>query len=203
MQAEQSGKKGSRWTLAILLAVFLAPLVGGWSWFYFGENFSRKNHGTLYEPVRPLENIAFSDERDGARTLDTLRGVWLLVYVGEGACDDDCLRRLDAISRVRISLSKNIDRVMPVYLSDDAPDAGAAARIRSALPTGIIGSVDAENRAALLRQLAREGENARQVLHRVYLIDPIGNLVLSYEPGADPAGIRKDLARLLRVSQIG
>jgi hypothetical protein len=38
---------------------------------------------------------------------------------------------------------------------------------------------------------------------RVYLIDPIGNLVLSYAPDADPSGMRKDLARLLRLSQVG
>jgi hypothetical protein len=38
---------------------------------------------------------------------------------------------------------------------------------------------------------------------RIYLIDPLGNLVLRYAPGADPSGIRRDLARLLRLSQIG
>jgi hypothetical protein len=38
---------------------------------------------------------------------------------------------------------------------------------------------------------------------RIYLVDPIGNLVLSYPPDADPSGMRKDLARLLHLSQLG
>ncbi len=38
---------------------------------------------------------------------------------------------------------------------------------------------------------------------RVYIIDPLGNLMMSYPAGSDPTGIRKDLSRLLYASQIG
>jgi hypothetical protein len=40
-------------------------------------------------------------------------------------------------------------------------------------------------------------------LNRVYLVDPLGNFMMSYPADADPTGMRKDLARLLRISQIG
>jgi hypothetical protein len=60
---------------------------------------------------------------------------------------------------------------------------------------------------ATIEKLAREfvssQGSALEVPGRVYLVDPIGNLVLSYAPDADPSGMRKDLARLLRLSQVG
>ena len=37
----------------------------------------------------------------------------------------------------------------------------------------------------------------------IYLVDPLGNIVLRYPRDADPTGIKKDLQRLLRVSRIG
>ena len=35
----------------------------------------------------------------------------------------------------------------------------------------------------------------------VYLIDPNGFLVMRYAQGFDPSGLRKDLARLLKVTE--
>lgn len=196
-------RRRARWTIAILLAVFLAPVAGGWAWFYFGDNFSLKNNGQLYEPARPVGDVDFRAADRPQAALADLRGNWLLLYVGQGACEDACIARLDEISRVRVSLGKNIKRVVPVYLADTTPDDSTLARIRAALPVGVVAGLADGGFDALGRTLARDGEDAAAVLRRVYLIDPIGNLVLSYEPDADPSGIRRDLARLLRVSQIG
>jgi hypothetical protein len=38
---------------------------------------------------------------------------------------------------------------------------------------------------------------------RIYLVDPLGNLMMSYPGDADATGMKKDLQRLLKVSQIG
>ena len=35
---------------------------------------------------------------------------------------------------------------------------------------------------------------------RVYLVDPLGNLMMSYESNAEPGGIVKDLELLLKTS---
>jgi len=37
----------------------------------------------------------------------------------------------------------------------------------------------------------------------VFLIDPLGNLMMQYEPGFDPYKVKDDLMHLLRISQIG
>jgi len=38
---------------------------------------------------------------------------------------------------------------------------------------------------------------------RSYLVDPLGNLMMSYPADAAPKGMLKDLKRLLRLSHIG
>jgi hypothetical protein len=39
--------------------------------------------------------------------------------------------------------------------------------------------------------------------NRIYVVDPLGNLVLSYAPQADRRGVLKDLRQLLKLSHIG
>ena len=39
--------------------------------------------------------------------------------------------------------------------------------------------------------------------NRIYIIDPAGNLMMSYPALADPNLIKKDIKRLLKTSQIG
>jgi len=38
---------------------------------------------------------------------------------------------------------------------------------------------------------------------RVYVIDPLGNLMMSYAPDAKPKGMLEDLKRLLGLSHVG
>jgi cytochrome oxidase Cu insertion factor (SCO1/SenC/PrrC family) len=39
--------------------------------------------------------------------------------------------------------------------------------------------------------------------HRIYLVDPLGNVMMSYAPDAKPKGMLEDMKRLLRLSSIG
>ncbi len=38
---------------------------------------------------------------------------------------------------------------------------------------------------------------------RIYLIDPLGNLMMFYDAGAKPKGMLEDMKRLLGLSHIG
>jgi KaiC/GvpD/RAD55 family RecA-like ATPase len=40
-------------------------------------------------------------------------------------------------------------------------------------------------------------------IHQVYVIDPLGNLMMWYSKDATSKGMKKDLKRLLKVSKIG
>jgi hypothetical protein len=47
------------------------------------------------------------------------------------------------------------------------------------------------------------GGIAPETADRLYLIDPLGNLMMSYAPDAKPKGLLEDLKRLLGLSQVG
>ncbi|HEY8553878.1 MAG TPA: cytochrome C oxidase subunit I, partial [Burkholderiales bacterium] len=56
---------------------------------------------------------------------------------------------------------------------------------------------------ALAAQFALPAGNPLDGADRLYLVDPLGNLMMSYPADADPRGINKDLKLLLRASQVG
>jgi hypothetical protein len=43
----------------------------------------------------------------------------------------------------------------------------------------------------------------RSVADHIYLVDPLGNLMMRFPPDPDPARVIKDLQRLLRASSFG
>jgi glutathione peroxidase-family protein len=46
-------------------------------------------------------------------------------------------------------------------------------------------------------------EQQPMAARRVYLVDPLGNLMMRYEPDDEPKGMIKDLERLLKYSGLG
>jgi hypothetical protein len=60
----------------------------------------------------------------------------------------------------------------------------------------------AQARAELVSLFTIDGI-APAAADRVYLIDPLGNLMMSYAPDAKPKGMLEDLKRLLGLSQVG
>jgi hypothetical protein len=106
------------------------------------------------------------------------------------------------MQQVRLAQGRDAPRVERVMIVA-AAGAGALREFSQQYP----GLIAVSGTRATLQTLAREFVSSQgtalDVSGRVYLIDPIGNLVLSYAPDADPTGMRKDLARLLRLSQVG
>ena len=55
----------------------------------------------------------------------------------------------------------------------------------------------------LLEKFRIEGVKDLPRFQRIYISDPLGNLMMSYPPDINPKGILKDLKKLLRTSRIG
>jgi hypothetical protein len=89
-------------------------------------------------------------------------------------------------------------RVQRVFVADaDCCDLPA---LHAAHPDLIIRTPGADDAAWLSQLPMREGATNS---HRLYLIDPLGNLMMYYPPEATPKGLLEDLKRLLRLSSIG
>jgi hypothetical protein len=197
-------------TLAVLAALFLLPLALAF-FTYYGTGWrpgARVNHGQLITPARPLPDVALPrvslDTGTPAAATDSAPGApaplfskrWSLVYVGGGDCDAACREALYVMRQTRLALNTNMTRVARVFLAVSACcDRAYLAREHIGLEV-----LDATIAAAgpLLAEFPAAGRE-----HTLFVVDPLGNLLMSYDAREDPRGLLQDLQKLLRLSHIG
>jgi cytochrome oxidase Cu insertion factor (SCO1/SenC/PrrC family) len=180
----------SLWLIAALTA---APVVASYLVYYFWQPDRAANYGELLEP-RPLPDPQLALADGTPFLLSQIRGKWVLVTVDAGGCDASCDRKLLYLRQLRLTQGKNRERVERVWLISDAaaPRAEAAAAYQG---TWLVRATAAE----LLGAFPATGA----VSDHIYLVDPLGNLMLRFPREPEPRLMIKDLARLLKASQIG
>lgn len=166
----------ARSKLLLIGAICVAPLVlGTLAWYFKLDVGAPGNYGELLPP-RPLSGPPF----------DRLRGKWLLIAVDSGACDAWCERKLYYLRQLRRALGKDMDRVERLWLlTDDA-------KPRAELLQAVEGTV--------IERAARMSDFPGKATDHVYVVDPLGNLMMRYPRDADPSRMLKDLQRLMRVA---
>lgn len=191
-----------------MLLIFAAPVILAWLIYFVFPAFrptGTMNHGELVVPARPLP--AFHLQGIGTDTVDRnfLRGKWTFVYLTEGACEKPCVDQLYKMRQVRLTQGKNINRLQRLFLWNPK-GVGEAQRLELAehFPGLVIGNMQSADQADGLLETFRLGDGADPYSSgRLYLVDPMGNLMMGYEPDTVPRGITKDLERLLKYSGLG
>jgi hypothetical protein len=180
---------GAKRTLLLIAAVTAAPIVASYAVYYLFPRAPAANYGTLL-PTAPIAGIE-GTRPDGSRFgLEDLRGRWVLVAHGRGDCDAACERKLYATRQARTMQGKEQDRIVRAWLilGDSEPSAALLAQHPGLVVFRVPDAVAARFPG---------GANP------LYLIDPLGNLVLRYPDDPDIHGIARDLTRLLKASRIG
>lgn len=183
----------SRISLWLVGALCAAPVLGSYIAYYFASPEGHTNYGDLMETrALPAGNLRLVDGT--GFQLIQLKGKWILLMVDSGSCDEFCQRKLIIVRQLRLAQGKDKERIERAWLVTDdvAPTAAVANGIRGTWMIRAAGS-------ALLRQLPAPSTPT----DHIYVIDPLGNLVLRYPREADPLKIIKDLTRLLKTSRIG
>jgi hypothetical protein len=175
----------SRRALWLLMLLFFAPLLLSF-WLYYGSSWrpaGRTNHGELIEPPRPLPATVFREQ-------------WSLVYVGDGGCDAGCREVLHTMRQTHASMGRLGARLQQVFLVN----AGCCDQAYLAREHPELRVIDASGpeSAGLLGNFPRDrlGES-------VFIVDPLGNLMMRYDTRLDPRGLRQDLKKLLELSHVG
>ena len=160
-----------------MFAVCGAPFVLGWlAYKYEWGTGQRSNYGELLRP-RPV---------GGA--LAPLRGKWVLVTADDAACPAACERKLYIVRQVRKAQGKDMERIDRLWLLTDG------GRPRAELVAALDGGHIAAD-AGLAKALPNTAD--------IYLVDPLGNLMMRFPAEADPPRMIKDLQRLLKYSSFG
>ena len=170
----------------MLLAMFILPIAFGTLFFYANPNYFSESTVNYGELVRPIIVIDESDiEIDGGASL---QGIWTMVYVSSH-CDDVCENAVADMKTIRTLMNDDMRRIQRMIIIED-------------------NSTPRSNDESLIKARATskkltEGLN-EYTKNAIYLIDPIGNIMLYYEPqNIDIRLVIKDLKRLFKYSRIG
>jgi len=184
-------------TILALAALFMLPLAASF-WLYYGAGWhpaATTNHGELIEPARSLPAEALP-AADGMSVRNVFSKQWSLVYVGDGRCEAQCRHALYFMRQIRIELGSDMTRVKRVFLvTNDCCAREFLEREHAGL---LVLDASGPQAAALLAQFP-QGERADSL----FIVDPLGNLLMRYDTRRNPRGLFEDLKKLLSLSHIG
>ncbi len=146
----------------------------------------------------PRANAPRADAPRAGAPRSLLKGKWTLLYLGAGGCPAGCRTDLYNTRQVRAALGADRERVQRVFLAEGA--CCDLAWLRAQQPDLI--TVQAGAEAAPLTAILEHAGRSTPA-DRVYLIDPLGNLMMCYAANARPKGMLEDLKKLLRLSHVG
>lgn len=185
--------RAGRWKMLLLLLVSASPVIASYFMYYVVRPDGRRNYGELINPQRPLPAITGVDAQGRSVDLRALKDQWLLVSVGDSACDAACEKRLYLQRQLRETLGKEKERVDWVWLRTGAAQLTPA--LAQATAPATVLHVEAQTLAQWLQPA--EGQSIEDHL---YVVDPIGNWMMRFPADTDPKKVKSDLERLLRAS---
>ena len=183
-------------TLAVLAGLFMLPLLLSF-WMYYATDWrpaSHVNHGELISPARPLPPASLPVILGGGRTL--FRHNWSVVYIGPGSCDPSCRNSLYVMRQTRLALNNDVGRLERVFLvTADCCDRDFLSQEHAGM---VVLDASGPGAAALLSTFP-----AAERQHSLFIVDPLGNLLMRFDTQQNPQGLLQDLQKLLRLSHIG
>jgi len=210
---DETLRRRNRLVLLALAALFFVPVALSFL-MYYGHTWqpaTRVNHGELIDPARTLPKVdlpVVAGLTPDGGAWGGFTGKWSLVYAGDGACDDSCRHALVVMRQTRLALNNDMTRVQRVFLATAhccTPDF-----VQQEHPGLVV--VDASGAAATPLVLAFPQNNsstssptsaAKLASTFVFVVDPLGNLMMRYDTRDNPRGLLLDLQKLLRLSHIG
>jgi hypothetical protein len=189
------GRHRGRRQFVLVASIFFVPLATALLlYFSAGWRPMVNAQGTLIDPPRPLAvaGVALADGRPAPP--DVFLGHWSVVYP-TNACNERTAGLLDELARVRAALDKDAGRVRRVLLHGGQCASFGFPQDADLLVLAAAGPGGEAFRAQF--PLAVDGG------HGIYIVDPHGNLMMSYPAAGSARGLLKDLERLLRLSNIG
>jgi hypothetical protein len=200
-------QNSGRWKLLAVVAVCAAPLIFSYLTYYVIKPQARNNFGALIDPRQyPIPDLKASTLDAKPATLDSWKGKWIMLKVGPSGCARECREQMFGMRQLRLMQGKEMERIERVWLITDTEP----------LETMLIRELDGMHMLRAQPDVVAKWlpvEQGGKADESIYLIDPLGNLMMRFPKvpanASEPAtlqhyaNIKKDIAKLLKASAIG
>jgi len=191
----------NRRTIVLLFAMSIIPFSIAW-FLSANSDFLKKgtNQGILITPPVTTETKEFLGfDAFSTENLKELQGHWVLMNVlPNSECNDICQKAIHKTKQLRLMMNKDLTRIRRVAVIIPDVDAEKAKQWWTD-DLRLIRIKPASSLLKKLRAIRKEGIPDGML----FLMDPLGNLMMQYQPEFDPYEVKRDLGKLLRISQIG
>lgn len=200
--ADKTERKVDRnpYTPWFVVFAFVAPVLLAYAFYFLGVTPpSFNNNGELLNPVVDIESLALASESGEIITReDITQHKWQLVYFAGKQCDEACKKVLLNIRQINKAVGKNAYRLRRLIVHLEQADDDFLALIKNEYPDALHASASKE---AVLTAMASASPSLAS--HDVYLVDPLGNIMMRFKPELAFKDVLHDLNTLFKVSQIG
>ncbi len=188
----QDSRGRSKFLFVLVVAIFAVPLLLATFMYSSGiwQPANSTNHGTILSPI-----VNLGEELPGSPLLSIFTDRWQMIYVNEEDCAAACREALLRLRQSRLMLGNEMTRVDRVFLHGDTPP----------------DRVFLEQHHAGLKTITDQGLQELLAIRQppetlkggIYLVDPLGNLVMYFAPDIEPGHMVDDIKHLLNLSRIG
>jgi hypothetical protein len=189
--------------LLLILALFILPLAIAWMMHTGTIRFTpdhTRNSGQLVIPTVPLEwsDVIATGNSPSNRLFD---GFWVILYELPASCTRHCLEAAAGLRQVHIASGLHRNRIKIALLLAPKQAESLSHELLGIYSGFHLVSHPSQGFTAALRH-ASNNRFTRDDEPVMYLVDPLGNIMMTYNGEDSPSMLSKDLKRLLTWSKL-
>jgi cytochrome oxidase Cu insertion factor (SCO1/SenC/PrrC family) len=175
-------------TFSVLIFLLFILLISTWGFIRYvrvstHHTINTKKNGFFLNPITPVAALSFKTITGQPFDPTPLRGKWVVLYFNNTPCNNHyCDHYLNTLVTVEQAFNKKPTTLVSAWLKN----------------TSAKNLANPDHKQLKLINI----DNTNLNPNRFYVIDPLGNLILSYKPDVLPQVILSDLQRLMRVSDM-
>ncbi|MDP3212382.1 hypothetical protein [Methylotenera sp.] len=191
-------QRRGRLILLCMLIFFITPIIAVVAMYKLDWRPKGESIGELVTPAKTLTMQQPLVSSDGnVASINLLKDKWSMVYM-TADCDAQCKDKLHQMRQLHVSLYKEIPRMQRLLFTTVSD----VTEIKQNYPDLLIVNQPKTDIISFSEQFNIHNETS-MTAGRIYLIDPLGHLIMSYSASTSPALVRKDITRLMKYSWTG
>jgi SCO1/SenC len=195
--------KKNNTALWMMILLFGLPYLAAYYFYFNRDDMSlgeQTNYGSIINPVRQLADNELT-QIDGSKIkLSSLQGKWIMFSVGSSDCKASCQDNLYKIRQIKTALAAEHKRVKKAFFLTDVKAIDSFNELLKDYRNMHVIIPSGSNYKDYLSPLSVDG---KAIEDGIFIIDPLGNYMMSFPKDAEAKEILKDMERLLKVSKIG